>query len=83
MIFGELDRGNYVWILSEESSRFIIKRVLEGGINFFDIVNSYFDGSSEEIVGRVLRDFVRREDVVVAIKVFYRVGDLSEGLFRA
>lgn len=81
MIFGELDCGNYVWILLEESSCFIIKCVLEGGINFFDIVNSYFDGSSEEIVGCVLWDFVCCEDVVVVIKVFYCVGDLLEGLF--
>ena len=67
------------WTLPEESSRPIIKRALEGGINFFDTANSYSDGSSEEIVGRA-RDFARREDVVVAPKVFHRVGDLPEGL---
>lgn len=57
MTFGEPDRGNHAWTLPEESSRPIIKRALEGGINFFDTANSYSDGSSEEIVGRALRDF--------------------------
>lgn len=83
MTFGEPDRGNHAWTLPEESSHPIIKRALEGGINFFDTANSYSDGSSEEIVGRALRDFARREDVVVATKVFHRVGDLPEGLSRA
>ncbi|HCU3984670.1 TPA: 1-deoxyxylulose-5-phosphate synthase YajO [Escherichia coli] len=83
MTFGEPDRGNHAWTLPEESSRPIIKRALEGGINFFDTANSFSDGSSEEIVGRALRDFARREDVVVATKVFHRVGDLPEGLSRA
>ncbi len=49
----------------------------------FDTANSYSDGSSEEIVGRALRDFARRDEVVVATKVFHRVGDLPEGLSRA
>lgn len=82
MTFGEPDRGNHAWTLPEESSRPIIKRALEGGINFFDTANSYSAGSSEEIVGRALRDFARREEVVVATKVFHRVGDLPEGLSR-
>ncbi|HBC5383612.1 1-deoxyxylulose-5-phosphate synthase YajO [Citrobacter koseri] len=83
MTFGEPDRGNHAWTLPEESSRPIIKRALEGGINFFDTANSYSAGSSEEIVGRALRDFARREEVVVATKVFHCVGDLPEGLSRA
>jgi aryl-alcohol dehydrogenase-like predicted oxidoreductase len=69
--------------LPEESSRPIIKHALEGGINFFDTANSYSDGSSEEIVGRALRDFARREDVVVATKVYHQTGDLPQGLSRA
>lgn len=73
MTFGEPSRGNHAWTLPEESSRPIIKRALEGGINFFDTANSYSDGSSEEIVGRALRDFARRDEVVVATKVFHRV----------
>ena len=82
MTGGEPDRGNHAWTLPEESSRPIIKRALEGGINFFDTANSYSAGSSEEIVGRALRDFARREAVVVATKVFHRVGDRPEGLSR-
>ncbi|ELQ6169320.1 aldo/keto reductase [Cronobacter dublinensis] len=82
MTFGEPDRGNHAWTLPEESSRLIIKHALAGGINFFDTANSYSDGSSEEIVGRALRDFARREDVVVATKVYHQVGDLPQGLSR-
>ncbi|MDR2218732.1 MAG: aldo/keto reductase [Yokenella regensburgei] len=83
MTFGEPDRGNHAWTLPEESSRPIIQHALEGGINFFDTANSYSDGSSEEIVGRALRDFARRDDVVVATKVYFPSGDLTEGLSRA
>ncbi|MCU6669123.1 aldo/keto reductase [Enterobacteriaceae bacterium H4N4] len=83
MTFGEPDRGKHAWTLPEESSRLIIKHALEGGINFFDTANSYSDGSSEEIVGRALRDFARRDEVVVATKVYHQVGDLAEGLSRA
>lgn len=79
MTFGEPDRGNHAWTLPEESSRPIIKRSIEGGINFFDTANSYSDGSSEEIVDRALRDFARRDEIVVATKVYYPVGDLAEG----
>jgi len=83
MTFGEPQRGNHAWTLPEESSRLIIKHALDGGINFFDTANSYSDGSSEEIVGRALRDFTRRDEVVVATKVYYPSGDLTEGLSRA
>ena len=83
MTYGEPDRGRHAWTLPEESSRPIIKHALEGGINFFDTANSYSDGSSEEIVGRALRDFARRDEVVVATKVYHQVGDLAEGLSRA
>ncbi|MHA1000634.1 aldo/keto reductase [Leclercia pneumoniae] len=83
MTFGEPDRGKHAWTLPEESSRLLIKHALEGGITFFDTANSYSDGSSEEIVGRALRDFARRDEVVVATKVYHQVGDLPEGLSRA
>ncbi|WP_151995537.1 aldo/keto reductase [Buttiauxella massiliensis] len=83
MTFGEPDRGNHAWTLPEESSRLIIKHAIDNGINFFDTANSYSDGSSEEIVGRALKDFMRREDVVLATKVYFPVGDLTEGLSRA
>mgnify|MGYP003271522973 CR=1 FL=1 len=63
MTFGEPDRGRHAWTLPEESSRPLIQHAIEGGINFFDTANSYSDGSSEEIVGRALRDFARRDEV--------------------
>jgi aryl-alcohol dehydrogenase-like predicted oxidoreductase len=65
------------WVLDEEASRPFIQRALELGINFFDTADMYSLGASEEIVGRALRDFGRRDDVVVATKVFY---PLSDGL---
>lgn len=83
MTFGEPDRGKHAWTLPEESSRLLIKHALDGGITFFDTANSYSDGSSEEIVGRALRNFARRDEVVVATKVYHQVGDLPEGLSRA
>lgn len=83
MTFGEPDRGRHARTLPEESSRPLIQHAIEGGINFFDTANSYSDGSSEEIVGRALRDFARRDEVVVATKVYHQVGDLAEGLSRA
>ncbi len=83
MTFGEPDRGKHAWTLPEESSRLIIKHAIDNGINFFDTANSYSDGSSEEIVGRALKDFTRREEVVIATKVYHQVGDLPEGLSRA
>jgi aryl-alcohol dehydrogenase-like predicted oxidoreductase len=70
MSFGAPDRGTHSWTLDEESSRIIIARALEAGINFFDTANVYSDGSSEEIVGRALKEFARRDDVVIATKVF-------------
>ena len=83
MTYGEPDRGKHAWTLPEESSRPLIKQALEAGINFFDTANSYSDGSSEEIVGRALRDFARRDEVVVATKVFFPMNNLSGGLSRA
>lgn len=69
--------------LPEESSRPLIKQALESGINFFDTANSYSDGSSEEIVGRALKDFARRDEIVVATKVYFPMSNLSGGLSRA
>ncbi|ADD76142.1 YajO [Pantoea ananatis LMG 20103] len=82
MTFGEPDRGKHAWTLPEESSRPLIQQALEAGINFFDTANSYSDGSSEEIVGRALKDFARRDEVVVATKVFFPMSNLSQGLSR-
>jgi aryl-alcohol dehydrogenase-like predicted oxidoreductase len=58
------------WVLDEAESRPFIKHALEAGINFFDTANMYSDGVSEEVTGRALRDFARREEVVLATKVF-------------
>jgi 1-deoxyxylulose-5-phosphate synthase len=84
MTYGAPDRGNHTWTLDEEKSRPLIRQALEAGINFLDTANVYSDGSSEEIVGRAIRDFSRREDVVLATKVFNRMrpGPNGAGLSR-
>ena len=84
MSFGVPDRGNHAWTLDEASSRPIIRRALEAGINFFDTANVYSDGTSEESVGRALRDFARRDEVVIATKVNGRMrpGPNGAGLSR-
>lgn len=62
------------WALDEDNSRPFIKRALELGINFFDTANVYSNGRSEEIVGKALRDFTTRDEVVIATKVFFEMG---------
>ena len=62
------------WVLSEEASRPFFRQALESGINFFDTADMYSDGASEEVTGRALKDFARREDVVIATKVFQPMG---------
>ncbi len=69
MTYGEPGRGSHEWTLPEEQSRPIIARAIEAGINFFDTANVYSAGSSEEILGRAIRDMVPREQVVIATKV--------------
>ena len=71
------------WVLDEATSRPFIKRALEHGINFFDTANMYSRGVSEEVVGRALREFARRDQVVIATKVFYPVDEeQGQGLSR-
>jgi aryl-alcohol dehydrogenase-like predicted oxidoreductase len=84
MTYGVPERGNHAWTLDEESSRPFIQKALEHGINFFDTANVYSDGTSEGIVGRALRDFAAREEVVVATKVHGRMrpGPNGAGLSR-
>ncbi|MGG4495467.1 aldo/keto reductase [Brevibacillus reuszeri] len=84
MSFGVPERGNAPWSLNEEQSRPIIKKALELGINFFSTANMYSDGTSEEILGRALKDFARRDEVVIATKVFVpmRKGPNAMGLSR-
>ncbi|MCI0576655.1 MAG: aldo/keto reductase [Chloroflexi bacterium] len=67
------------WVLDEEASRPFIRRALEMGINFFDTADSYSNGVSEEVVGRALRDFVNRQEVVIATKVYFHVGEGPNG----
>ena len=69
MSYGVPERGSHPWSLNEEESRPFIQRALELGINFFDTANVYSDGTSEEIVGRALKDFGKREELVIATKV--------------
>lgn len=84
MTFGEPDRGVQKWTIPEEESRLVIKRALDAGINFFDTANAYSAGSSEEILGRALKDFANRDEVVIATKVFTRMrpGPNGAGLSR-
>src|SRR5438105_2811511 len=62
------------WALDEEQSRLFIKRALELGINFFDTADVYSNGASEEIVGKALREFASRDEVVIATKVYFEMG---------
>jgi aryl-alcohol dehydrogenase-like predicted oxidoreductase len=63
------------WVLDEEQSRPIIQRALELGVNFFDTADMYSKGVSEEVTGRALRDFTRRDEVVISSKVFFPMGE--------
>jgi 1-deoxyxylulose-5-phosphate synthase len=76
--------GIHNWALNEDETRPFIKKALEGGINFFDTANQYASGTSEEFLGRALKDFARREEVVVATKVGLpiRPGPNGAGLSR-
>jgi aryl-alcohol dehydrogenase-like predicted oxidoreductase len=84
MSFGEPGRGSHPWSLGEDAARPIIRQALEAGINFFDTANVYSDGSSEEIVGKVLSQCAPRDEVVLATKVNGRMrpGPNGAGLSR-
>ena len=84
MTFGVPERGDHPWTLPEQQSRPLIRKALDAGINYFDTANSYSDGTSEEIVGRALKDFTRRDEVVIATKVFFPMhkGPNGGGLSR-
>jgi aryl-alcohol dehydrogenase-like predicted oxidoreductase len=84
MSYGGGNQGNHAWSLGEEDSRPFIQRALEGGINFFDTANRYSLGNSEEILGRAIKDFARRDEVVIATKVYGRMrpGANGAGLSR-
>ncbi|MFD5571444.1 aldo/keto reductase [Streptomyces cadmiisoli] len=84
MTYGVPERGTHEWTLDEEASRPLIRQALEAGVTFFDTANVYSDGTSEEIVGRALRDFARRDEIVLATKVHGRMrpGPNGGGLSR-
>jgi aryl-alcohol dehydrogenase-like predicted oxidoreductase len=84
MTYGVPERGPHPWTLDEEASRPIIEAALERGVTFFDTANVYSDGTSEEIVGRALRDLTTRDAVVIATKVNGRMrpGPNGQGLSR-
>ncbi|GAB0120317.1 NADP-dependent aryl-alcohol dehydrogenase [Acidisoma sp. 7E03] len=84
MTYGDPARGHPVWSLGEEESRPLIRHAIEHGINFFGTANMYSQGSSEEILGRALRDFANRDDIVIATKLRHpmRPGPNGAGLSR-
>lgn len=84
MSFGDPSRGGHPWALGEDASRPLIRQAIEAGITFLDTANVYSGGSSEEIVGRAVRDFARRDEIVLATKVHGRMrqGPNVAGLSR-
>ncbi len=84
MSYGEPERGSHPWTLPEDESRPFIRQAIEMGINFFDTANVYSDGTSEEILGRAIKDYSNRDDVVIATKVNGRMkpGPNGAGLSR-
>src|SRR3712207_3055752 len=84
MTYGVPERGSHPWTLDEQQSRPLIRQALELGINFLDTSNSYSDGTSEEIVGRALAEYGRRDELVLATKCFFpwREGPNGGGLSR-
>ncbi|MET0371535.1 MAG: aldo/keto reductase [Sphingobium sp.] len=84
MTYGVAQTGQHEWTLDEEAARPFFRQALEAGINFFDTANGYSGGTSEEITGRALRDFARRDEVVIATKGFipWRNAPNTGGLSR-
>lgn len=84
MSYGDASRSRHRWVLDEETSRSFIRQAVEAGINFFDTANGYAEGTSEEFLGRALKDFANRDAVVIATKVFgpMRPGPNNQGLSR-
>lgn len=81
MGFGDAQHGQHTWTIDEEHSREIIKKGLELGVNFFDTAIAYQSGTSEQYLGRALKDFAKRDDVVVATKFLPRTPDeIQEGI---
>jgi 1-deoxyxylulose-5-phosphate synthase len=79
MSYGEPDRGNHAWTLDLDATRPFFRRAIEAGITTFDTANVYSDGSSEEITGRLVKEFARRDEAVIATKVHGRMGPGTNG----
>lgn len=79
MSFGDATKGHHTWVLDEEQSRHIIKKALNLGINFFDTANVYAEGTSEEILGKALKDYANRDEIVLATKVHGKMHDGPNG----
>lgn len=77
MTFGQPDAGAHPWTLAEDDARPLFRHAVEQGINFFDTANSYSAGTSEEMVGKFLREFTHRDEIVLATKVFFPPGALG------
>lgn len=84
MTFGKPGKGFHPWTLDEDASRPLIKQAVEAGINFFDTANGYAEGTSEEILGGALKEFTRRDETVIATKLFapWTKGPNTGGLSR-
>lgn len=78
MGFGDANNGQHSWTIDEEHTREIVKKALDSGINFFDTAIAYQSGTSEQYLGRALKDFARREEVVVATKFLPRTNSEIE-----
>jgi aryl-alcohol dehydrogenase-like predicted oxidoreductase len=79
MTYGAPERGGHKWALNEEASRPFYKQALDAGVNFFDTANVYSLGASEEITGRALKDFAKRDEIVLATKVHGKMRDDPNG----
>jgi aryl-alcohol dehydrogenase-like predicted oxidoreductase len=84
MSFGDASKGWHKWIMDEEESRPVIRKAIEAGINFFDTANIYAAGTSEEVTGRALKEFARRDEIVIATKAhgMFGKGPNQRGLSR-
>lgn len=78
MGFGDAARGQHSWTIDEKHSREIIKKGLDLGVNFYDTAIAYQSGTSEQYVGRALKDYAKREDIVVATKFLPRTPEEIE-----
>jgi aryl-alcohol dehydrogenase-like predicted oxidoreductase len=74
MTYGVPERGSHPWTLPEDQSRPFFRQAIDHGINFFDTSNSYSDGTSEEFTGRALSEYAKRDEIVIATKVYYPWG---------